>query len=82
MQMQCERGDNADRKLCNSQVASGIPGGGGTKSAAQVEIKLYYVIMRETLAHKSIYNQFMTTTTTVDKIINMNVLKAPQKAKD
>ena len=48
--------------------------------AEQAESKYYYVITRETLASKSIYNQF-TTKTTVDEIINTNVSKAPQEAK-
>ena len=48
--------------------------------AAWEEIKSYYIIMRETLVRKSIYDQF-STTTTVDEIINMNTWKEPQKAK-
>ena len=51
----------------------------GENPAAHVEIKSYYVIMRETLARKCIYNKF-TTTTTVDEIINVNASKAPCKA--
>ena len=38
-----------------------------------------YVITRETLVRKSIYEKF-TMTTTADEIINMNASKAPQMA--
>ena len=52
----------------------------GGNLAMWAKSKSYYIIMRETLACKSIYDQF-TTRTTVDKIINENASKAPWKAK-
>ena len=58
----------------------GSPGYTRRNPAERAEIKSYYVIMRETLVHKSIYNH-LTRLTTVDKIINTNALKAPWKAK-
>ena len=48
--------------------------------AEQAEIKSYYIIIRETLAHKSIYDH-LTRMATVDKIINVNASKAPREAK-
>ena len=45
-----------------------------------VEIKSCYVIMREILAHKSIYNH-LTSMVTVHEIINANKSKAPGRTK-
>ena len=47
--------------------------------AEWVEIKSYYVIMRETLAHKITYNH-LTRMATVDEIIN--TYSVPWKAKN
>ena len=44
------------------------------------KLKSYYIIMRETLAHKSIYDH-LTRIAIVDEIINANASKAPQEAK-
>ena len=49
--------------------------------AEWAEIKSYYVIMRETLAHKSIYDH-LTRIATVDEIINVNASKVPQEAQN
>ena len=51
----------------------------GQNPAELAEIKSYYIIMRETLAHKSTYDHLIKIET-VDKIINANASKAPQKA--
>ena len=56
------------------------PGYTRRNQAERQEIMSYYVITRETLAHKSISDQF-TTTTTVDEIINANALEVRWKAK-
>ena len=50
-------------------ATSGLPG----NMAELVEIKSYYIIRRETLAHKSIYDQF-TTTTALVKIIHAKAM--------
>ena len=69
--------ENVDASLMqggNYVMASarlGSPGYTGANMAAQMEITSFYVILRETLVHKSIYGQF-TMTTTVDRIINAN----------
>ena len=47
--------------------------------AERAEIKPYYVIKRETLARKSIYN-YLTRIIAVDNIINAKALKAPWKS--
>ena len=47
--------------------------------AEQPEINEYYVIMRASLVHKSIYDH-LTRIVTVDEIINANASKAPWKA--
>ena len=57
----------------------GSPGILDENPAEQVEIKSYYVIMRETLAHKAFYDH-LTRMTTVDKIINVNSSEVPWKA--
>ena len=44
------------------------------------EIKSYYIITRETLTHKSIYD-YLTRMMTVDDILNVNAPKAPWEAK-
>ena len=44
-----------------------------------MEFKSYYVITRETLAHKRIYDN-LTRMVTVDGKINSNAAKAPWKA--
>ena len=52
----------------------------GANPVVWAEIKYCYVITRERLVRKSIYDQFITTTTG-DKIINADISKAPWKAK-
>ena len=52
----------------------------GQNLAEWTEIKSYYVIMRETLVHKSIYDH-LTRMTTVDEIINANASKVPWEGK-
>ena len=49
--------------------------------AEQMEIKSYGVIVRETLAHESIYDH-LTWMVTVDEIIKANASKAPPEAKN
>ena len=53
----------------------------GRNLAEWVEIKSYYIIMREILVHKSIYDD-LTRIATVDEIINANTSKVPWKAKN
>ena len=48
--------------------------------AEQAEIKSYYVIKRESLAHKSIYDH-LTRMATGDEITNVNASKALLEAK-
>ena len=75
---------NASLPLTADYVIWSAPPGSprytGRNPAERVEIKPYYIITRETLAHKSIYNH-LTKVTTVDEIINANALKAPRNAK-
>ena len=52
----------------------------GWNPAEQMEIKVYCVIKRETLAHKNI-SAHLTRMALVDKIINVNTSKASWKAK-
>ena len=52
----------------------------GQNLVEQVKIKSYYIVTRETLAHKSIYDD-STRMATVDEIINANASKGPRKAK-
>ena len=50
-------------------------------SAKWVEFKSYFVITRETLAHKTIFDH-LTRIVIVDEIINANTSKAPQRAQN
>ena len=75
--VQCKHVINASQKLGNTAKSPMVI---RANPAACVEIKSYYVIMRETLAHKIIYDQF-TIMATVGEIINANTSNAPQQAK-
>ena len=55
------------------------PGYTGWNLAEWAEMKSYYIITRETLVHKSIYDHLIRLVT-VDEIINVNASKAPWKA--
>ena len=63
------------------QLILGLLGGyTGRNLPVRVEIKSYYVITREILAHKSIYDHLIRMAT-VDEIVNVNVSNGQQKAK-
>ena len=53
----------------------------GISDETQLSRRKLSNIMRETLAHKSIYDH-LTWMTTVDEIINVNASKVPWKAKN
>ena len=59
----------------------GSPGYTRQNPAEWADIKSYYVITRETLVHKSIYDH-LTRTSTVDEIINVNASKVPWNVKN
>ena len=65
--------------VCLGRLES--PGYKRRNLAEQVEIISYYVITRETLVHKSIYDH-LTRMATIDEMIYANASKAQRKAKN